>query len=70
MHAYRQKRASSSLLWTSALAGVESCSGVRPRRPHRRGDRDYERDGDGPLGSFQLDEPAEAELRRRASLVD
>jgi hypothetical protein len=30
----------------------------------------YERAGDVPLGSFQLDGPTEAELRRRASLVD
>ena len=29
----------------------------------------YERAGDVPLGSFQLDEPGEAEVRRRASLM-
>jgi dihydrofolate reductase len=30
----------------------------------------YERAGDVPTGSFQLDDPTEAEVRRRASLVD
>jgi dihydrofolate reductase len=31
---------------------------------------EYERAGDVPIGSFQLDDPTEAEVRRRASLVD
>jgi hypothetical protein len=29
----------------------------------------YERAGEVPVGSFQLDEPTAAEARRRASLV-